>query len=657
MNIAINDRAGQIILKLGFGFILATVAWTVVASMVFLFGTGLLNDFPHPFYQWWLYALNFDGNPRVVLWLKIGAGAGCIFPVAMVTSVIIRGGQVTGPKLRRPVFGGRVKSPLAVTDNHGHAEWMSPAQARERFSGANPAFGGIVVGEAYRVDQDKAANKRFDPENARTWGQGGKAPLLIDPCREGPTHSLVVIGSGGFKTTTAVSTLLHWTGSAVILDPAGEIAPMLREARRRMGHTVYEIDPSSNLGFNVLDWIDIKSPLAATNIDSVVNWACGDARPATKNDDFFDSMSRNVVRCFLAHMLYDPEAPARLKTLRAVRRAIAMPTNHIRTVLLGIYETSPSAYARQLAGPLCGLVDETFSGVIGNAAELTTWLANEAFANLVSGSIFKTSDLLNGNVTVFLKMPLKAMETTPGISRTIIGALLNAAYEADGNVSGRILFLLDEAARLGYMKILETARDAGRKYGITLQLLYQSSGQIVDQWGEQGKRAWYDGVSYRCYAAIQDLDTATELENSFGTYGVMASSEGKNTGRAGRAMQASSLSRGANISYHEISRPLIRKAELMRDTREDELFVLTRGMPPLRCGRAIYFRRPELIKQVAANRFYKAAAPLPSASVASSTRRAAPTPSASTAPSALPAPHATSQPAPAEEHTHVGNRS
>ena len=91
---------------------------------------------------------------------------------------------------------------------------------------------------------------------------------------------------------------------------------------------------------------------------------------------------------------------------------------------------------------------------------------------------------------------------------------------------GRILFLLDEVARLGYMKILETARDAGRKYGITLQLLYQSTGQIVDQWGEQGKRSWYDGVSYRCYAAVQDLDTATELENSFGTYGVMASSEG-----------------------------------------------------------------------------------------------------------------------------------
>jgi type IV secretion system protein VirD4 len=607
MSSAISRQTGNLIFKISFGIILMAVAWTAVASMVFLFGTGLLHDFQHPFWQWWLYAANFNGNSRVALWLKIGAGAGAVFPVIMVIAVIYRAGRVVGPRLRRPMFGGIVKSPLAVTDNHGRAEWMSMIAAKERFPGVSPRFGGVVIGEAYRVDQDKVAAKRFDPDNSKTWGQGGKAPLLIDPCRDGPTHSLMIVGSGGYKTTTAISTLLYWMGASVILDPAGEIAPMLRASREKMGHAVYEIDPSSHIGFNVLDWIDIKSPLAPTNIDSVVSWICGETKLANKKDDFFDAMGRNVVRCFLAHLLFDPAAPKDLKTLRSVRSAIAMPADQIRATLRGIFESSPSAYARQLAGPVCGLVDETFSGVIGGAAEMTTWLANDAFANLVSGDAFDTGDLLKGNVTIFLKMPMKALETEPGISRTIIGALLNAVYEADGNVPGRILFLLDEAARLGYMKVLETARDAGRKYGITLQLLYQSTGQIVDQWGEQGKRSWYDGVSHRCYAAVQDLDTATELENSFGSYGVMASSEGSNTGTSGKNFEAGNRSRGSNTSYHEISRPLIRKAELMHDVRDDEQFVLTRGMAPLRCGRAIYFRRPELVAKVAENRFYKSA--------------------------------------------------
>jgi type IV secretion system protein VirD4 len=250
-----------------------------------------------------------------------------------------------------------------------------------------------------------------------------------------------------------------------------------------------------------------------------------------------------------------------------------------------------------------GLVDETFSGVYANADESTSWLANPAFASIVSGDSFRSLDLLGGKVTVFLEIPLAALQSTPAIGRVVIGALLNAAYEADGRVKGRILYLLDEAARLGPMKILETARDAGRKYGITLQLLYQSVGQLERQWGRDGKREWYDGVSHRSYAAVQDLDTARELEDTFGRYAVMATSEGSNRGSSGKLFEVGSRSRGANTSYHEISRPLIRREELMNDCRTDEAFVIIRGAKPLRCGRAIYFRRPELAARVAANRF------------------------------------------------------
>ena len=87
----------------------------------------------------------------------------------------------------------------------------------------------------------------------------------------------------------------------------------------------------------------------------------------------------------------------------------------------------------------------------------------------------------------------------------------------------------------------------------------------------------------------------------------MATSEGSNAGSSGKSFETGSRSRGANTSYHEISRPLIRREELMNDCRTDETFVIIRGAKPLRCGRAIYFRRPELAARIAANRFNKAA--------------------------------------------------
>jgi type IV secretion system protein VirD4 len=602
----------RIVAKIVAGLVLAGAAWTLIASLVFLVGTRLIGSFAHPFYQWWTYTLYAPPNPIVTLWLRIGAGAASTMVVVFAAALVVRG-RTIGPSLRQGFFSHRSQPIRGVTDNHGHADWLPIAKARDIFPGRSAAFGGVVVGEAYRVDQDSVAFVAFDPANKATWGKGGKVPLLIDPCRSGPTHSLVFAGAGSFKSTSAASTLLTWTGSAVVLDPSGELGPMLTGARADMDHTVHHLRLRGTTGFNVLDWIDIESPLAATNVLSVVGWVCGDG-PAggggwkDKGSEFFEARGRAMVACLLSHMLWDPALPPVLKTLRTLRSGLATPEAEMKKLLQGIHKDSRSPLARDFAGTLMGLVDETFSGVYANADESTSWLANPAFASIVSGDTFGSLDLLGGKVTVFLEIPLAALQSTPAIGRVVIGALLNAAYEADGRVKGRILYLLDEAARLGPMKILETARDAGRKYGITLQLLYQSVGQLERQWGRDGKREWYDGVSHRSYAAVQDLDTAKELEETFGRYAVMATSEGSNRGSSGKSLEAGSRSRGANTSYHEISRPLIRREELMNDCRTDEAFVIIRGAKPLRCGRAIYFRRPELAARVAANRFATSAA-------------------------------------------------
>lgn len=90
---------------------------------------------------------------------------------------------------------------------HGDAQWMSLKEARRLFHEA----GGIVVGEAYRVDKDTVADRGFRADDRETWGVGGKAPLLCFNASFGSTHGLVFAGSGGFKTTSVtVPTALKW---------------------------------------------------------------------------------------------------------------------------------------------------------------------------------------------------------------------------------------------------------------------------------------------------------------------------------------------------------------------------------------------------------------------------------------------------------------
>lgn len=601
-----SDNRSLLVVKLLVGAVFLAAAWTLVASVAFLFGTGLIHSFSHPFYQWWEYFFLERANPVVWRWLEISGGVATAVVLVFLAALVFRT-QRRGPSLKPRLFGGQSAPMRGRTDNHGHADWVGVKRLQELFPGATKEYGGLVMGEAYRVDQDSVARKPFNPADKRTWGKGGKAALLIDPCTTGPTHSIVCAGSGAYKSQSAVSTLLHWTGSAVVLDPAGELGAMTAAARIGMKHKVHQLSLRGKEGFNVLDWIDQDSPELTTNIRSVVQWVTGDGpMDSSGGDDFFPSRGRALVGCILAHILADPNLLAEFKTLKHLRRGLAQPVPAMRTALENIHAKSPSAYARDQAATMIGLVDETFSGILSNADDMTSWLANDYAANIVSGSSFTTAELRDGRTTVYLNLSLNTLQTTPGLARTVIGALLNSAYEANGAVRGRILFLLDEAARVGRMEILETARDAGRKFGITLQLLYQSVGQIEQQWGREGKRAWYDGVSHRTFAAVSDPETAKELEETFGTYGVMATSEGVNTGTSGKNMEAGSRSRGANESFHEISRPLIRRDELLNDCRTDEAFIVMRGAR-VRCGRAISFRRPEMVKQLQPSGFHKAA--------------------------------------------------
>ncbi|WP_167371634.1 type IV secretory system conjugative DNA transfer family protein, partial [Rhizobium tibeticum] len=54
------------------------------------------------------------------------------------------------------------------------------------------------------------------------------------------------------------------------------------------------------------------------------------------------------------------------------------------------------------------------------------------------------------------------------------------------------------------------------------------------------------------------------------------------------------------------SRQLIQPHEVLR-MRADEQIVFIAGNPPLRCGRAIWFRRPDMKSCVGENRFQRSA--------------------------------------------------
>ena len=213
------------------------------------------------------------------------------------------------------------------------------------------------------------------------------------------------------------------------------------------------------------------------------------------------------------------------------------------------------------------------------------------------GDSFRTRNLLLGKADVFINLPLKVLQASPQVARVILGALLNSVYEARGKSAGRILFLLDEVARLGYMGILETARDTGRKYGINLCLLYQSLGQLTQAWGRQGRQAWFDSAYLRIFSHIQEYEAADFVSKACGEFTAVGDSLTEGTGSSS-GWDRSTSSSHRSTSQQQVARRLIKPEEVLQGMRYDEKIVLIQNAPPLRCGRAIYFRRPEMIAQV-----------------------------------------------------------
>lgn len=476
---------------------------------------------------------------------------------------------------------------------HGEADWMKMQEAAMLF----PEDGGIVVGERYRVDQDSVAAQSFRADSAKTWGAGGKSSLLCFDGSFGSSHGIVFAGSGGYKTTSVtIPTALKWGGTLVVLDPSNEVAPMVSEHRRSAGRDVFILDPKEpGIGFNVLDWIGRFGGTKEEDIAAVASWIMSESgRASGVRDDFFRASGLQLLTAMVADVCLSGHTEKEHQTLRQVRTNLSEPEPKLRQRLQDIYDGSKSQFVRENVAAFVNMTPETFSGVYANAIKETHWLSYKNYAALVSGSSFRTDAVIEGNTDVFINIDLKTLETHAGLARVIIGSFLNAIYNRDGKMDGRALFLLDEVARLGYLRILETARDAGRKYGITLTMIYQSIGQMRETYGgRDASSKWFESASWISFAAINDPETADYISRRCGTTTVEID-------QVSRSFQSRGSSR--TRSKQLAPRPLIQPHEVLR-MRGDEQIVFTAGNPPLRCGRAIWFRRDDMRASVQPNRF------------------------------------------------------
>jgi len=482
------------------------------------------------------------------------------------------------------------------------------------------------------VDPDRIAQNasfRFDPSRVFLGVVGG---LVHDTGTEfyvtGGTpvgirddrHTLLCAGSrSGKGRSCIVPTLLEYAGSALVLDPKGELANITARRRAAMGQRVVIVDPfkicaerltAFRAGFNPLALLDPESPSLVVDAgliaDALVVVATGG-----NADPHWDDSARNFIEGVILHVATweDYEGQRTLVTVRNLIRQgtpIAGETgtlegmSGLRAEMLanaGYFkarseaETDPELgkRLRELGALLDAAVADFFEkpereqgSVLSSARRHTKFLdypeLRESVAPDGSQEPFALTDLKTaaGGLTVYLCLPAARMSTCNRWFRLFVNLALEAMERERTKPTIPVLAVLEEFHVLGHMQQIETAAALVAGFGMKLLIVLQDLSQL--------KRHYHDGWETflgNCGVAVffgnSDLTTLEFISKRCGQTSLVVT-------RSSHTTDARRLAGESGLNWSVEVRELVTIEEASRvfgrDGREQRQLVIRAGIPP-----------------------------------------------------------------------------
>lgn len=306
-----------------------------------------------------------------------------------------------------------------------------------------------------------------------------------------PRHLMTVAGSRAGKSKSClVPNLYLWPGSAVVIDPKGEVAMMTAERRAAAGQSVYILDPFGQVtgpaaqfraNFNPLaelvrdDRSDVPDD-AALIADALIIESSGDSH--------WTSSAKNLIKGLILYLL-----EAKHPTLNGLRNMLTLPISGTREDdndkpwLSTIFKLMANSEAfdgvmANIGSAMSSKTDGELSSIISTAVEQTDFLGGK-LASVLGSSDFLMSDLKRRPMTVFIVLPASRMGTHNRWLRLMI-SLTMLSLERDPTIpQHRVMVVLEEFAQLGYLRQLEAGVALMAGYGVLIWTILQDLNQLI----------------------------------------------------------------------------------------------------------------------------------------------------------------------------------
>lgn len=412
--------------------------------------------------------------------------------------------------------------------------------------------------------------------------------------------------SGAGKGVAAVLVnLLNHRGGCCVTDPKGENYFHTAEHRRRkFKHKIIHLDPFGVLAsygihekghaLNPLDFL--PPPPAPDFLD-----ACRDLanslimRQGTEHEPFWNNSAEGVLTAFIAFVAACEQDPAKrnLLTVRALlssRAAYEEAAEEMRQT------TGFGGVVRRLGDSLTWLQDKALDSVLSVVQTNTQWMDSPAVAECLSHSDFHPREL-RGRATLYLILPPEKLETMSPLMRMWLHTTLTTLTRGKASERRPVLFILDEVAQLGRIRILESAITLMRGYGIRLWLIYQSINQLNECYGTKASTI-LENIKTQQYFGTNSYESAEALSKRLGEFTLLITSrntsdgESHPTAQTGREPQSSSRSTSTAITVSEIGRRWLKPEEIL--TLPDDLaLVFHKNIPFIPAKLLKYYEAPE----------------------------------------------------------------
>ncbi len=407
------------------------------------------------------------------------------------------------------------------------------------------------------------------------------APFVMAPPDRFP-HAMMIAPTGrGKGVGFVIPNLLHFSGSALILDVKGEnFAKTSIHRQNGLNNRIWYFSPfdeeKGSHRFNPLARI-AALPSSDSQYTALNSMADLFLIPEGESAQSFFNAGK---RLFIASCLYAIEQGR--PTLGYAAEVMAGGGDK-KSSFTTIAETTHIPIVSRTFLEMADVPEKTLGAYISviQGSGLQLW-NDPAVDRATSHSDFDFSSFRRKAQSLYIVVQPEHLKTLAPLVRLLFADAIAALQrrEPAPDEPHAVMFLMDEFDQLGRQPLVLSSIKTIRSYGGRFFIISQTIPGLDDIYGETGRRSLQGGAGVQIYMTPQDDRTADVLSNALGRFTLTAISESQS--------RVQCMKDSANVSRRSEERPLISANEILRFPL-NEVLVLPEGQYPIRAQHIRYY--------------------------------------------------------------------